>query len=152
MEADPRPVGMNGATTISIAKPGALLYAKDVARLRAFYSDVAGLALTHEEVDHAVLESSTFQLVIHAIPADIAATISISTPPERRADVPVKLVFPVASIDAARGAAGRLGGELNPDERVWKYQGCRICDGHDPEGNVVQFREQGPGVASRTAS
>ncbi len=129
-----------------------MLYAKNVARLRAFYSDVAGLTLTHEEVDHAVVESPTFQLVIHAIPADIAATITILAPPERRTDVPVKLVFPVASIDAAREAAGRLGGELNPREMVWEYQGCRICDGHDPEGNVVQFREQGPGAASRTAS
>jgi hypothetical protein len=22
------------------------------------------------------------------------------------------------------------------------YQGCRVCDGHDPEGNVVQFRQR----------
>lgn len=121
-------------------------------RLSTFYSDVAGLALTHEERDHVVLESATFQLVIHAIPAEVAAAITISTPPERRTETPIKLTFPVISIDAARAVAGRLGGELDPPERVWEYQGCRVCDGHDPEGNVVQFREHGPGVASNTAS
>jgi hypothetical protein len=24
---------------------------------------------------------------------------------------------------------------------VWEFQGSRVCDGQDPEGNVVQFRE-----------
>ena len=124
------------------SKPGAVLYAKDVAPVCRFYSEVAGLELIHAEDDHVVLESQAFQLVILAVPPDIAATFDVATPPVRRTDTPIKLVFPVASIGAARAAAMLLGGELNPAERVWEYQGCKVCDGHDPEGNVVQFRER----------
>jgi hypothetical protein len=35
-----------------------------------------------------------------------------------------------------------LGGQVDPAEREWNDQGCLVCDGHDPEGNVVQFRQK----------
>jgi hypothetical protein len=82
------------------------------------------------------------QLVIVAIPEHIAASIELADPPLRRTETPIKLVFTVASIHAARTAARPLGGELNPPEREWQFQEFRICDGHDPEGNIVQFRER----------
>jgi predicted enzyme related to lactoylglutathione lyase len=121
-------------------KAGAVLYAKDVPRVSAFYAGVAGMAVTHTEADHVVLESAALQLVVVAIPAAIAATIEIAQPAQRRTDTPIKLAFSVSSLDAAREAAPRLGGALNPVEREWIYQQHRVCDGHDPEGNVVQFR------------
>ncbi len=34
------------------------------------------------------------------------------------------------------------GGEVFPPEREWNFQGYRVCDGMDPEGNVVQFRQR----------
>ena len=119
---------------------GAVLYAKDVARVSTFYAAIAGMAVTHTEADHVVLESTTLQLVVVAIPAAIASTIAIAEPPLRRTDTPIKLALSVASLDAARKAAPLLGGDLNPVEREWVYQQHRVCDGHDPEGNVVQFR------------
>jgi hypothetical protein len=121
--------------------PAAVLYAKNVGRVSAFYADLAALMLVHSSDDHVVLESPVFQLVIVAIPAPLAASIDIASPPIRREDAPVKLVFPVQSIQVARERAAALGGELNPIEREWEFQGQRVCDGHDPEGNVVQFRE-----------
>lgn len=121
-------------------RAGAVVYAKDVARVSAFYAGIAGMAVTHTETDHVVLDSPSLQLVIVAIPAAVAATIDIADPPRRRADTPIKLAFSVASLDAARKAAPRLGGELNSVEREWVYRQHRVCDGHDPEGNVVQFR------------
>jgi hypothetical protein len=33
---------------------------------------------------------------------------------------------------------------LNPIEREWAFQGARICDGVDPEGNVFQVRQYAP--------
>jgi len=119
---------------------GAVVYAKDLARVSAFYAGVLGCRVAHSEVDHVVLESPAFQLVIVAIPAHIAGSIDVAEPPIRRSDTPIKLVFPVASIDTARLAAASRGGELDPPEREWRFQGFRVCDGHDPEGNVVQFR------------
>jgi hypothetical protein len=29
-----------------------------------------------------------------------------------------------------------------PAEQEWSFQGSTVCDGFDPEGNVIQFREQ----------
>ena len=120
---------------------GAVIYAKDLSRVIAFYRDVTGLPVTHSEIDYAVLESELFQLVVHAIPAGIAASIDVANPPLRREDAAVKLVFPVPSIAASRALAALHGGALNPPEREWQFQGHRICDGHDPEGNVIQLRE-----------
>ena len=126
---------------MSQARVGAVLYAKSVERVSSFYAGSCGLRITHSEDDHVVLESPAFQLVILAIPQSIAASIAIATPPARREDTPMKLVFYVESIDTVRRVAASLGGELNPSEREWYFQGSKVCDGHDPEGNVVQFRE-----------
>jgi len=121
---------------------GTILYAKSVARISPFYAECCGLELMHSEDDHVVLASPAFQLVIVAIPQSIAASISIATPPARRESTPIKLFFLVQSIDAIRKVATRLGGALNPPESEWNFRGGKICDGHDPEGNVVQFRER----------
>lgn len=122
-------------------KAGAVVYAKDVAAMEAFYRHVAGLEVTETQSGHVVLESPTFQLVVLQIPEVIAASVKIDTPPKRRTQTPIKPVFPVESLAAARTAAANHGGELNPPEREWEFQGCRVCDGHDPEGNVVQLRQ-----------
>lgn len=122
-------------------KAGAVLYAKDIDKVRTFYSIVAGLAVTSSEHDHVVLESPSFQLVLVAIPEKIALEIEISSPPVRRENTAIKLVFFVSSISAARAAAIDFEGQLNPSEREWIFQGNTVCDGFDPEGNVVQFRE-----------
>jgi len=123
-------------------KTGAVVYAKNVERVSAFYAECCGLEVAHSADDHVVLASPTFQLSIVAIPASIAASIAITTPPARRTETPIKLFFHVDSIDAIREVATRLGGELNPPASAWGFQGTRVCDGHDPEGNVVQFREK----------
>ena len=120
---------------------GAVIYASDIRRIGAFYEQVAGLRITHAEGDHIVLESGAFQLVVVAVPARIAASIRLTDPPRPREDTAIKLVLPVADLATARRAAGSLGGQLHPAEREWEFQGLRVCDGHDPEGNVVQFRQ-----------
>ena len=125
----------------SHAKAAAVVYAKDIARVSAFYKSTAGLEAVRSEADHVVLESPAFELFVVAIPEHIAASIELADPPLRRTETPIKLIFTVASIGAARTAARTHGGELNPPEREWQLQGFRICDGHDPEGNIVQFRE-----------
>ena len=121
---------------------GAVIYARDLARVSAFYAAMLGFQVTHSEPDFVVLESPAFQVVVVAIPAHIADSIDVAEPPVRRSDTPIKLVFPVASIDAARATATSCGGQLGPPEHEWQFQGFRVCDGHDPEGNVVQFRER----------
>jgi len=121
---------------------GAVIFAKDLARVARFYEGVLGMQRLHAAVGHIVLESPQVQLVIHGIPARIAAGIQINQPPERRSDTAIKLFFPVASLSEARAKAAALGGQLDAADKEWTARGFRACDGHDPEGNVLQLRER----------
>ena len=120
---------------------GVIVYAKDIHRLARFYAAVADLEVMHEVGDHIVLESETVEVVIVAIPAAIASRIVIKTPPDKREATAFKIAFPVTSLAAAREAARANEGELYPAGKEWSFQGLRVCDGVDPEGNVFQLRE-----------
>jgi len=127
-----------------VAQPfnaGVIVYAKDIQRLARFYAAVADLELMHEVDDHIVLESESVEVVIVAIPAATAARIVIKTPPDKREATAFKIAFGVASIAQAREAARAHGGEIYPPAKEWSFQGLRVCDGFDPEGNVIQLRE-----------
>lgn len=123
------------------SRAGAVLFAKDVDPLAGFYTAVLGLQATDRDDDHVVLESPGFQLVVLRIPHEIAATITITVPPNRRAGAAIKLVFFVPSIANVRAAAEAHGGVMNSSDTEWSFQGFKVCDGLDPEGNVIQFRE-----------
>ena len=120
---------------------GAVLYAKDMERVAAFYSEVVGLQRVDRDEKHVVLESRGFQLVVLRIPSAIASTIEIAVPPVRRSEAAVKLVFFVPSIHEVRVSAGSAGGALNAPDKEWSFDGYTVCDGVDPEGNVIQLRE-----------
>jgi predicted enzyme related to lactoylglutathione lyase len=120
---------------------GAVLYAKDLQRLVEFYSAVACLDVRSMQKGFAVLGREPSQLVIVRIPKRIADSIDISTPAERREDTPVKLVFAVEDIAAVRDRAADRGGVVDAVEREWEFEGAKVCDGHDPEGNVFQIRQ-----------
>ena len=122
-------------------KSGAVLFGKDLSSLARFYEGVAGLSVVLCESDVVILESAQQQLVLHGVPAAVARTIEIATPPRLRKDTAVKLVFAVESIDAARVAAVTLGGRVNDKKHAFEVRGFRACDGHDPEGNIIQLRE-----------
>jgi hypothetical protein len=125
----------------NIRKSGAVLFAKDPERVARFYESLADMKVTHSGRDIIVLESPGYQLLVHPIPPKIARTIEITAPPKHRTHAAVKLVFAVKSIAEARANAPALGGELNPAEKMFTARGFRACDGHDPEGNIIQFRE-----------
>lgn len=120
---------------------GAVVYAKDLQGLARFYAGICGLPVVQQAADHALLQSEHFQLVLHALPPAIAAEIEIGSPPQRREEQAIKLCFRVASIAGARAVAAGLGGQVDGPEREWVFAGQRVCDGHDPEGNVIQLRE-----------
>ena len=122
-------------------RAGAVVYAKDMDRVAAFYSGVLGLETAGRDEGHVRLESPVFQLVVLRIPMRIAAGIQIAVPPVRREDAAVKLVFFVPSVAQARTSAEALGGLLNGADKEWHFNGWKVCDGFDPEGNVIQFRE-----------
>jgi hypothetical protein len=90
-----------------------------------------------------VLESPGFQLVVHRIADDRDAAIAIAVPPVRRARAAFKPVFLVPSIASVRVVAEAHGGVMDPVDAEWSFNGVTVCDGLDPEGNVIQFRENG---------
>lgn len=126
-------------------KPGAVIFAKQIERMVAFYEHVLALSNAYSDDDHCVLESTHLQLTLHAIPTPIAETITVCDPPALRSNAAVKLYFPVVSIAHARAQAAAFGGSVNPTDNEWQGRGFRACDGFDPEGNLVQFRENDAG-------
>jgi predicted enzyme related to lactoylglutathione lyase len=120
---------------------GAVLFAKDIEIVAAFYENVGAMRRLRTAQDHIVLEADSFQLVVHKIPDHMAGDISIKSPPEIRERTAVKLALRVSNLRHSRDEANRLGGALYDSDREWQYEGSTVCDGHDPEGNVFQLFE-----------
>ena len=76
------------------ARAGVFVYARDLPRLAAFYATVLGMRQVHATDEMAILASPDLQLLVHRIPAAIAAGIRIEIPPLPR---PLSLPLPVAS-------------------------------------------------------
>lgn len=126
----------------SPAGHGAVLYAKDLQRVARFYRSVFDMRVIVTDDVREVLQQADFQLVVHAIPEQIARTVDIAVPPVRRTDGAVKLFLSVVDLAAARTLAGTLGGRIDPADREWDLLDVRVCDGMDPEGNVIQARQR----------
>lgn len=128
----------------SIAAPAVSLavYAKEVGCLASFYGGVVGLCEVERSSGFILLAGPAFELAVVQIPAELAAAISIATPPIPREDTPIKLSFLVPDIEAVRTEVRRLGGALKPSAAAWTWRGQVHLDGTDPEGNVFQLRQR----------
>lgn len=112
----------------------AILFARDLERMTTFYRDALGLPILSGSPGEGWVElaAGDGRLGLHAIPPAIAAGITIRTPPEAREDTPIKLVFEVGDLAAARDRLTAHGAVVMP--RPWGS-----CDALDPEGNVFQI-------------
>lgn len=120
---------------------GLVVFAKDKARVSAFYQQALGLTVEASDSAHDLLRGHGYEVVVHSIPKRVAAEIHIATPPEPRAETPFKPTFVVASLAAVRAAAEATGGTLKPEDGAWHFRGHMVLDGCDPEGNIVQFKQ-----------
>lgn len=119
-------------------QPSVVVFVADVRRVGKFYREIASMDVLIDEDDYSVMEVEDIQVVIHRLrgePAVDAAAVRV------REDSYVKLCLPVSSIAAARALAAANGGAIKSAEHEWEARGFRACDGHDPEGNVIQVRE-----------
>lgn len=124
--------------------PSIVLFVEDVPRMTAFYAELAQMIVVHQELSHAVLAIDGLELVIHAIPPQGDDGRTAPSALVVREDSYWKLCLPVVSILHAREVAEALGGAIRSAEHEWGARGFRACDGHDPEGNVLQVRESAP--------
>ena len=118
-------------------RPGAVIFTGDHKRLAKFYEEVAGLSVRFADDGISVLGSDTFELVIHPLRNEP----KVSNPPTAREDTYIKPFFPVVSLAETRQKAAELGGKLLPANEEWEARGFRACEAIDPDGNVIQFRE-----------
>lgn len=116
----------------------AILYVKDLDRMRRFYSEMLGtLPTNHHWTDTwATFETGGARFSLHAIPAEIAKNIEIGSRPRPREEEPVKLIFEVNDVESERARLESLGAQLL--RRPWQKPG-EACDAVDPEGNIFQI-------------
>jgi hypothetical protein len=82
---------MNGGMQMT-ARRGteAVLFAKEVDRMVAFYCEAVGLTLSRTQTDHVVLESPIFHFVVLGIPGTSPMGSPFENPPVRRGKTPVQ--------------------------------------------------------------
>src|SRR5437764_7275670 len=119
-------------------KPSVVVFVADVRRVTRFYREMASMTVLVDDEGYSVMEVDGLQLVVHALPGEPQVA---EGPVRVREDSYVKLCLPVESIAAARSIAAANGGAIKPAQQEWEARGFRACDGHDPEGNVIQVRE-----------
>lgn len=120
---------------------GLVVFAKDKQRVSAFYQQALGLTVEQSDSSHVLLRGHGLEVVVHSIPRKLAASITITQPPQPRDETPLKPTFVVASLAEVRRAADATGGFLKPEAGAWHFRGHRVLDGWDPEGNIVQFKQ-----------
>ena len=118
-----------------------VLYAVSPGRVARFYEALAGVKRVEPSEGYVLLEIDGHELVIVRTTAEFAAAIELSDPPLPREDAPIKLTFSVESIAATRAAVAGTGGEIYPSDHEWEFRSLVVCDGVDPEGNVIQVRQ-----------
>lgn len=123
------------------AQQGCVVFAKNKKRVSAFYQQTLGLVPEESESSHDLLRGNGYEVVVHSIPRKYAAEIHIAKPVQPRENTPIKPTFVVSDLETVRAAASKTGGYLKPLEGAWRFRGCIVLDGWDPEGNVVQFKQ-----------
>ena len=130
---------MPGVIVSAPARAGVFIYAKDPDRLSSFYQSVLGMAAAHRTDQMVVLRSPDLQLIVHAMPPQVASQVAITSPPQLRDSAAIKFFHTVPSLSGAQESAHALGGQVLPEQ--WKGPGFVVRNACDPEGNIFQVRE-----------
>ena len=110
----------------------ALLFVKDMSRMRRFYEGVLGLATLSVDPGFVRLDAGGCVLALHTLPDEP----DVSEPPIPREDSWIKLGFHVEDVAATRATLVAAGVTMR---EVHTWQSISFCDGVDPEGNVFQI-------------
>jgi predicted enzyme related to lactoylglutathione lyase len=117
------------------SKVSAVLFAKDLQRVAAFYSGALGMTCTFNDAYHSLLSCRGFELIVHQIPKHIADEIVIEQPPERRVWGAIRLDYPVQNLAESRKLAQSAGGGIDEVPPEWADRNTNFFLGYDPEGN-----------------
>ena len=121
----------------------AMIYVKDFPRMKGFYQQMLSAEPVNTEWTDswALFETGGTHFALHAIPAEIARNMEISSPPKSRETSPVKLIFAVDNVPAERNRLEAMGVIML--RRPWQ-NAAEECEGVDPEGNIFQISSVHP--------
>ncbi|MBB3103530.1 VOC family protein [Azomonas macrocytogenes] len=119
-----------------------VIYAKDIKKVATFYKRTLSLLVLEEEPGFVIVGDVDLEIAVVKMPEALANEVHISVPPRVREETPMKFSFLVEDLDRVRSAATAAGGGAKPIAAAWQWRGQLHLDGHDPEGNVVQFRKR----------
>lgn len=118
---------------------GAVLYAKDLEKLKAFYLAIGGTLTDGIDGEFAAISNADTELIILQAPQKIASQIAIEDPPVVRSAAPLKPIVCITSIADVLEKLPRIGGRPVPGSKQWKFRQYFVLDIVDAEGNVVQL-------------
>jgi predicted enzyme related to lactoylglutathione lyase len=124
-----------------------VIFSVDVRRLADFYEAVLGVTPINDGSDDIRLRNEQEEVLVHSVPAAVAKTISIKSPPEARDSSSIKPVFDVDSLQAALESVELNGGV--DTGRTFTMDGLTRHDVLDPDGNVIQLRSSSSDPAAR---
>ncbi len=117
-----------------------VIFSIDVSRLADFYQSLLSATSRVESSGDIRLANERDEVLIHSVPKHIARTIDISSPPAPRSDNPIKPIVDVPSLELALAVVRTSGGVVT--DVHFSYDGLTRHDVLDPDGNVIQLREQ----------
>jgi predicted enzyme related to lactoylglutathione lyase len=117
-----------------------VIFSHDVRRLARFYEHVLGATAVTEKSGDVRVTTDLDEVLVHSISKKISANMSVQTPPVPRDNSALKPVFEVQSLLSALKRVEANGGVVT--NRTFRYNGITRHDVIDPDGNVIQLREQ----------
>ena len=115
-----------------------VIFSVNVRRMADFYDAVLEMTSRSDDSKDIRLRNDREEVLVHSVPATVAKTISLQSPPEARDSSPIKPVFDVDSLPAALEAVVLNGGVATV--RTFTMDGLTRHDVLDPDGNVIQLR------------
>jgi hypothetical protein len=98
-----------------------VVYATDLDTMAAFYQHCLGLVSVNSSDGYRVLESDAWTLSLVQASGEPGTRTEITLPALRRAEVPIKLAFPVESIEQVRASAPTFGGLVDSPGSQWTF-------------------------------
>ena len=121
-------------------KTGLVIYVTDIENMTNFYSNVFDLVVREKDNTFTALANNQFELVL-------LKNASAKTGEEKtesikiRKDTPIKpVIFIDTSIDDIRKMVETNRGGFKSKKSEWVFNGHKVCDGWDSEGNIFQIR------------
>jgi len=108
-----------------------MLFVRDVPKVAAFYRDMLGLQTLGEITPEWVeLQAGNSNVALH----------KAAKPLKERGDASAKIVFGVHDVDSVKAVLEKRGAKMG---KIHSFDGIKICDGKDPEGNQFQISSRG---------